>query len=61
MFFRALGFYSSSFLLVTISLDRYFAIVHPFSRVKVANQRAQLMILGAWVLAIIASSPQVRY
>jgi hypothetical protein len=58
MFFRSLGFYSSSFLLVTISLDRYFAIVHPFSRVKVANRRARFMIGAAWVAAILASAPQ---
>ena len=31
MFFRTFGFYLSSFILVTISLDRYFAILKPLS------------------------------
>ncbi|KAK3603111.1 hypothetical protein CHS0354_027896 [Potamilus streckersoni] len=39
MFFRAFGFYLSSFVLVSISLDRYFSIVHPL-RIHDANYRA---------------------
>jgi gonadotropin-releasing hormone receptor len=58
MFFRALGFYLSSFILVTISLDRYFSIVHPMS-IHDAERRGKIMITLAWALSVIASLPQV--
>lgn len=58
MFFRALGFYLSSFILVTISLDRYFSIVHPMS-IHDAERRGKIMISLAWALSVIASLPQV--
>lgn len=58
MFFRALGFYLSSFVLVTISLDRYFSIVHPMS-IHDAERRGKIMITLAWALSVIASLPQV--
>ena len=59
MFFRALGFYLSSFILISISLDRYFAIAHPQS-LNDANYRGKLMLILAWILSVIASIPQVR-
>jgi gonadotropin-releasing hormone receptor len=59
MFFRAVGFYLSSFVLVTISLDRYFSIVHPMS-IHDADRRGKIMLTLAWLLSIIASLPQVR-
>ncbi|XP_011441976.1 adipokinetic hormone/corazonin-related peptide receptor variant I-like [Crassostrea angulata] len=57
MFFRALGFYLSSFVLVAISLDRYFSIVHPLS-IHDADRRGKIMLTMAWLLSIIASLPQ---
>lgn len=59
MFFRALGFYLSSFVLVTISLDRYFSIVHPMS-LHDAERRGKIMLTLAWLLSAVASLPQVR-
>ena len=58
MFFRPFGFYLSSFILVAISLDRYFAITHPMS-INDADSRGKLMLLMAWLFSIIASIPQV--
>lgn len=58
MFFRAFGFYLSSFILISISLDRYFAIAHPLN-LNDANHRGTLMLTIAWVFSIIASIPQV--
>ena len=58
MFCRAFGFYLSSFVLVTISVDRYFAIVHPL-RTSVAGQRGKRMLAVSWMLAAVASLPQV--
>ncbi|ESP00340.1 hypothetical protein LOTGIDRAFT_140886 [Lottia gigantea] len=57
MFFRAFGFYLSSFILVTISLDRYFAIMHPLS-LNDADRRGRIMLSLAWICSIVASIPQ---
>ena len=59
MFFRAFGFYLSSFILVAISLDRYFAIAHPLS-LNDADRRGKLMLFMAWLFSVTASIPQVR-
>lgn len=59
MFFRAFGFYLSSFLLVTISLDRYISIVHPLTSYNAKN-RTRWMIGMAWALSFVCSLPQVR-
>ena len=58
MFCRAFGFYLSSFVLVTISLDRYFSIVHPLS-LHDADKRGKLFLIFAWLLSTTASLPQV--
>lgn len=60
MFFRAFGFYLSSFVLVVISLDRHYAILKPMS-VSNAHVRARRMLMVAWCASIIASIPQVSY
>ena len=59
MFFRVFGFYLSSSILITISLDRYFAITHPLS-LNDADRRGRLMLALAWVVSAVASIPQVR-
>ena len=58
MFFRVFGLYLSSFVLVVISLDRYFAILHPLS-LNEAKRRGKMMLVVSWVFSVIASSPQV--
>ncbi|XP_063432013.1 adipokinetic hormone/corazonin-related peptide receptor variant I-like isoform X2 [Mytilus trossulus] len=57
MFFRTFGLYLSSFILVTISLDRYFAILHPLS-LNDANKRGKIMLLLSWIFSFVASIPQ---
>lgn len=57
LFLRAFGTYLSSMVLVCISLDRYFAILHPL-KVNDAQRRSKIMLIFAWVISIICSIPQ---
>ena len=59
MFLRLFGFYLSSFILITISLDRYFAITQPMN-ITEAGRRARRMLYVAWALSACSSVPQVR-
>lgn len=54
-FFRTFGLYLSSFILICISVDRYFAVLKPL---KVHDNRASLMIIAAWVASGLCSLPQ---
>ena len=58
MFFRKFGLYLSSFVLVVISLDRYFAILHPLS-LNDADKRGKIMLCFAWLFSAVSSAPQV--
>ncbi|XP_055639936.1 adipokinetic hormone/corazonin-related peptide receptor variant I [Toxorhynchites rutilus septentrionalis] len=55
-FFRTFGLYLSSFVLVCISVDRYFAVLQPL---KFSKSRGRIMIMMAWTLSSICSAPQV--
>ncbi|XP_035895039.1 gonadotropin-releasing hormone receptor-like [Anopheles stephensi] len=54
-FFRTFGLYLSSFILICISVDRYFAVLKPL---KVHEHRGVLMIAGAWIMSGLCSLPQ---
>ncbi|KAJ8029625.1 Gonadotropin-releasing hormone receptor [Holothuria leucospilota] len=58
MFLRQTTLFSSSFVVIVISLDRCMAIVHPLS-VRQADFRCRIMLTVAWVASIICSIPQV--
>ena len=55
---RAFGPYLSSMVLVCISFDRYFAIIHPL-KVNDAHRRSKIMLYFAWIISIVCSIPQV--
>ncbi|XP_034246723.1 gonadotropin-releasing hormone II receptor-like, partial [Thrips palmi] len=55
-FFRIFGLYLSSYVLVCISLDRYFAVLRPM---QISDRRGRWMLTGAWVAAVICSLPQM--
>ncbi|KAH9370212.1 hypothetical protein HPB48_019353 [Haemaphysalis longicornis] len=56
---RAFGPYLSSAVLVCISVDRYFAVLHPL-KVHDAHRRGKIMLAVAWYASLICSVPQVR-
>ncbi|XP_049766417.1 adipokinetic hormone/corazonin-related peptide receptor variant I-like [Schistocerca cancellata] len=56
---RAFGLYLSSNVLVCVSLDRYFAVLHPL-KVNDARRRGKVMLVFAWLIAFACSVPQVR-
>ncbi|GFY68334.1 gonadotropin-releasing hormone II receptor [Trichonephila inaurata madagascariensis] len=58
LYMRAFGPYLSSSVLVCISLDRYFAILHPL-KVNDAQRRGKIMLGLAWATSILSSIPQV--
>ncbi|XP_063215519.1 adipokinetic hormone/corazonin-related peptide receptor variant I-like [Bacillus rossius redtenbacheri] len=57
LFLRAFGLYLSSNVLVCVSLDRYFAILHPL-KVSDARRRGKLMLAAAWAVSLLCSAPQ---
>ena len=57
MTLRAFGPYLSSMVLVCISLDRYFAIIHPFKSNN--TERSKKMLIFAWIISLVCSLPQV--
>lgn len=56
MFFRIFGLYLSSFILVCISMDRYYAVLKPLD---MGGRREKFMVVAAWIGACICSAPQV--
>ncbi|XP_077288091.1 adipokinetic hormone/corazonin-related peptide receptor variant I-like [Arctopsyche grandis] len=57
LFLRAFGLYLSSNVLICVSLDRYFAVLHPL-RVTDARRRGRMMLACAWGFSLICSFPQ---
>ncbi|XP_017041420.1 gonadotropin-releasing hormone receptor isoform X2 [Drosophila ficusphila] len=55
-FFRVFGLYLSSYVMVCISLDRYFAILKPLKR---SYNRGRIMLACAWLGSVVCSIPQV--
>ncbi|XP_003747698.1 gonadotropin-releasing hormone receptor [Galendromus occidentalis] len=54
---RAFGPYLSSTIIICISLDRYFAVLHPL-KVHDAQRRGKIMIALAWLVSLSWSLPQ---
>ncbi|XP_044733757.1 gonadotropin-releasing hormone II receptor-like [Chrysoperla carnea] len=58
VFLRAFGLYLSSNVLVCISIDRYFAVLHPL-RVSDARRRGKTMLSVAWTVSLLYALPQI--
>ncbi|XP_043520699.1 gonadotropin-releasing hormone II receptor [Frieseomelitta varia] len=57
-FFRMFGLYLSSFILVCISMDRYYAIIKPLQLWDV-DRRGKIMLSFAWIGSVVCSMPQM--
>ncbi|KAG7203148.1 hypothetical protein KM043_010268 [Ampulex compressa] len=57
-FFRVFGLYLSSFVLVCISMDRYYAVIRPLQLLDV-DRRGKVMLSIAWIGSILCSMPQM--
>ncbi|XP_014614729.1 PREDICTED: gonadotropin-releasing hormone II receptor-like isoform X1 [Polistes canadensis] len=57
-FFRVFGLYLSSFILVCISMDRYYAVIKPLQLLHV-DRRGKIMLTIAWLGSIFCSIPQM--
>jgi hypothetical protein len=57
-FLRVFTLYLSSNVLIVISMDRYFAIIHPIRRFAARAWSSKMLII-AWVMAAICAIPQV--
>lgn len=58
-FIRVFGLYASSMVLIVISIDRYYAVVQPFTY-SLIGPRINKMLVIAWLVSILLSLPQVK-
>nr|ARV86499.1 adipokinetic hormone receptor [Pyrrhocoris apterus] len=57
-FFRTFGVYQSCFVLVSIGIDRYYAVLKPM-KLSAAKKRGKCIISCAWASSTICSIPQM--
>jgi gonadotropin-releasing hormone receptor len=58
MFLRTFGLYLSSFIIITITVDRYYAICKPME-IDFAYRLNKILLFMSWITAVISSIPQV--
>lgn len=57
-FIQCLTTYASTYVLVALSVDRYDAITHPMN-FSGSWKRARILVISAWLLSAIFSTPQI--
>lgn len=57
-FSKVFGIYLSSYVMICISLDRYYAILKPL-KISGIDSRTRIMLASAWVGAAVCSAPQL--
>ncbi|RNA02162.1 Gonadotropin-releasing hormone II receptor [Brachionus plicatilis] len=57
-FLRPLGIYLASFIIISLCIDRYYAILYPL---KIENHklRTKAMIYLSWILSVVCAIPQI--
>lgn len=59
-FCRAFSLYLSSLVLICLTVDRYYAVLHPLKVVN-ASKRVKLLLSIAWISAALLAIPQVNH
>lgn len=59
-FCRIFGIYLSGYVIICISLDRYYAILKPL-KISGIDSRTRIMLATAWIGAAVCSSPQLYF
>ncbi|XP_011136225.2 gonadotropin-releasing hormone receptor isoform X1 [Harpegnathos saltator] len=57
-FFRVFGLYLSSFVIVCISIDRYYAVMRPLQMLEI-HRRGKINLMFAWLGSVLCSLPQM--
>nr|WLG17314.1 gonadotrophin-releasing hormone receptor 1a [Cynoglossus semilaevis] len=57
-FLKLFAMHSAAFILMVVSLDRYWAILHPLDSLD-AGLRNRRMLAVAWTLSVLVASPQL--
>ncbi|KAG5333014.1 GNRR2 protein, partial [Acromyrmex heyeri] len=57
-FFRTFGLHLSSFVIICISIDRYYAVMRPLQILDV-HRRGKILLMFAWIGSVLCSMPQM--
>ncbi|KYN15308.1 Gonadotropin-releasing hormone II receptor [Trachymyrmex cornetzi] len=57
-FFRTFGLYLSSFVIICISIDRYYAVMRPLQILDI-HRRGKILLMLAWIGSVLCSMPQM--
>jgi len=60
-FLRSFSSNISSLMIVVLSIDRAFVILHPKSLLSTQKRRTLILVGGAWIISIIAAVPTAVY
>ena len=58
-YIQIVAMYASSYVLVMTAIDRYIAVIHPFTAHKWSSRKVHYMVAVAWSLALLYSLPQI--
>lgn len=57
-FLRPVGIYLASFIIISLCIDRYYAILHPL-KIDNYKHRTNRMIYSSWILSFVCAIPQI--
>lgn len=58
-YIQIVAMYASSYVLVMTAIDRYIAVIHPFTAHKWSSRKVHYMVAIAWSLSLLFSLPQI--
>ncbi|XP_030077476.1 vasopressin V1b receptor [Microcaecilia unicolor] len=58
-YLQVLSMFTSTYMLVIMTVDRYIAVCHPLKTLQQPTKQAYIMIGGTWVVSCLLSIPQI--